>query len=104
MGAGIAAAVGWLAANAGAIAGVASAGAAVYSATQMDSGIDIQNVDTATTIDKTVTDQEADLDAVKIGKDDDSASGAKAKFKVKRPETPATTGVNVSASPTGVQI
>lgn len=104
MGAGIAVAIGWLAANAGAIAGVASAGAAIYSATQADSDLGIQKVDTATTIDKTTTDQLTDLDAVKIGKDDDSASGAKAKFKVKRTETPATTGVNVSASPTGVQI
>lgn len=105
MGEGIAAAVAWIASNAGAIASVASVGAAVYSATQTSSPATIGDVNTNTVIDKTTTDAAAELDAAKIGQDGTGKSGAKSKFKVDRTTTPTTTGTNISGSPSiGVQI
>lgn len=105
MGAAIGAAVSWLVGNAGAVASLASAGAAVYSAGKTEAPAQIGEVDTTTTIDKTAAEQAAELEAVTIGGDSDKKkkAGAKSKFKVAR-QKETTTGVNVGGVTTGVQI
>lgn len=111
------AAVGWLTANAGAIAGVASAGAAVYSAVKAPDYEAPEPIAPAqlmggsgggTTIDKTQAEQAKALDAAQIGEDSKKKKRAKAKtkYKVERAATQeeTSTGVNIGKAPTGVQI
>jgi len=105
MGAGIAAAATWIGANAGTIAAVAGAGAAVYSATTSDTGGGNVTVDSDSTYDKTSAEQAASLDEVETAKKKNTKSGSKSRFKVQRPTATTSTGVNVESNSTaGVQI